>query len=56
LWKNAYDIVRRSVSGNVVVGRLAAEKKVANATADKKGLITLITQLSDNSLSVLFYL
>ena len=46
--KNPHDLVWGGVSGNVVVGRFAAEEQVAHASANEIGLIAALAQCRDN--------
>ena len=46
--KNAHDVIRSSIGRNVVVGRLALQQQIANASAHQICLMTLIAQRSNN--------
>ena len=52
--EEAHDIGGEGVGGDVVVGRLVAEQKVAHASADQKGLESVVTEDADDGEGGLF--
>src|SRR5438309_3439757 len=52
--ENPHDLLRRGVSGDVIVGRLATEQQIAHAAAAEVSLVTAVSQRRDNRGSELF--
>jgi hypothetical protein len=54
LRKDLHDLMRSRIGGYVVVGGLAAEKKVADASTGEVGLVSALAQDADDFRRVLF--